>query len=139
MRIGIDDADDGAVGGRVFPFERKAGFFTATPKNQLANSSADRVNRDQWFSVRLQIFIQRLHDQEFATLKRFVLDGCYDSADDACELHVLVQCPKSNVQCRLADAVDFRSSGRVSQKADLGLWTLDYSGAAISTVSMTPT
>jgi hypothetical protein len=87
VRIGIDNANDGAVGWRVFPFERKAGFFTAAPKNQLANSSADRVNRYQRFSVRLQIFIQGLHDQKFATLKRFVLDGCNDSANDACELH----------------------------------------------------
>jgi hypothetical protein len=87
MRIGIDNANNGAVGGRVFPFKRKAGFFAPAPKNQLANSSANRVNRYQRFSVRLQIFIQRLHDQKFATFKRFVLDGCYYSADDACELH----------------------------------------------------
>ena len=92
MRIGIDDADNRAIGRRVFSFERKARFFAAAPENQFANARA-QPNRPPPSAcpTAARSLFKSLHDQQLASFKRFVLDGCDDSSDDASELH-LVQC-----------------------------------------------
>jgi hypothetical protein len=87
MRVGINYADDGAIGRGVLSFERKAGFFSSTPENKFAYSGAHRVDSNQRLARGLKVLVQRLDDQQLATFKRFVLNGRHNSADDACELH----------------------------------------------------
>ena len=89
MSIRIDDADNRAIRGRVFALERKAGFLSTAPENQLADAGADCINRYHRLPDRLQIFVERLDDEQLPTFKRFVLDGGDHGADYACELHVL--------------------------------------------------
>jgi hypothetical protein len=96
MFFRVDDTDDGAISRRIFTLERKACFPSPAPKDQLANSSAYRIDCYHRFSLWLQILIQRLNHQELAPRKRFILDGCYDCADDASELHVEdITCPRT--------------------------------------------
>jgi hypothetical protein len=57
MRVGVDDTDDRAIGGRVFPFERKTRFLSATPENQLANAGANRINCNHRLARWLEILI----------------------------------------------------------------------------------
>ncbi|HKG13032.1 MAG TPA: EutN/CcmL family microcompartment protein [Pyrinomonadaceae bacterium] len=45
MRVGIHDADDGAVGRRVIAPEGEARLLAATPEDQLAHARADGVER----------------------------------------------------------------------------------------------
>ncbi len=59
----IHYSDNRAIGRGRIALEGKARFFAATPKNQLANACANRVERDLRFSGRLQVGIQSLHKQ----------------------------------------------------------------------------
>ena len=68
MRVRINDSNDGAVGWRVFSFERKARLFAAAPKNQFANSSSYRINGNHGLPCRLKIFVQSLNDKKLTTI-----------------------------------------------------------------------
>jgi hypothetical protein len=90
MRIRINDSNDGAVGWRVFPFERKARLFAAAPKDQFPNSGTYRIHRNHGLPCRLKIFVQSLNDQKFATLKAVVLYGRDHGSDNTRQLHSCV-------------------------------------------------
>ena len=87
MRIRIDNADDRAVGRRVFSFEWEARLFTSAPEHQLAHTGAHRINCDHRFAVWFEVLIQGLNDQKFATFERIVFDGGDYGSDNACQLH----------------------------------------------------
>jgi len=97
MLIRVHDSHNRAIRRRVFAFERKACFLSATPKNQFTDAGACGVNRYHWFALRLEILIKGLNHHQLAMVQRFVLDCGYDSANYSCELHLFVQCPMSNV------------------------------------------
>ena len=87
VRIGIYYPDDRAVRGRFVAFERERRLFASTPKNKLALTGADGVERDRrlpfWFEIRVEC----LHDQKLAPLKGFIFDGGNDGSDYAGNLH----------------------------------------------------
>ena len=87
MTFRIYYSNDRAIRRRIFALERKASFLTSTPENQLANTGARGINRDQRLSLRLQILVEGLNDEQFAVLKRIVLHRRDHCSDNARELH----------------------------------------------------
>src|ERR1041384_4852302 len=87
MTVRVDYSDNRAVRRRVFALERKARFLSPAPENQFTNAGAGRINRHQGFSLRSQILVEGLHDEQLPVMKRFVLHRCDHRADYPCELH----------------------------------------------------
>ena len=87
MRIRIDNADDRAVRRRFIALERKSRLFAATPKDEFALACTNGVERHHRLAARIQIGVQRLHDQELSPIERCVLHSGNHRADDACYLH----------------------------------------------------
>jgi len=69
VRRGIDDADDCAIGRRIFSLEGEAGFLAPAPKNQFTNTRADRVDSYERFSRGLEILVQRLDNKQLSSVK----------------------------------------------------------------------
>jgi hypothetical protein len=86
--VGIDDSNNRAIGRRVFPLEGKAGFLSPAPENQLTYPGAGGIDGHQGFTLWSEIFIERLNDEQLATVQRRVLYRCYDGTDDAGDLHI---------------------------------------------------
>jgi len=113
MLIRINDANNGAIGRRLFAFERKARFLAPAPENQFADSGARGVDRHQRFSLWRQVFIKGLNDKQFPILKRIVLNRGHNCSDYACELHIksvwslkesVILSLKSNLASKLLDS-----------------------------------
>src|ERR1044071_6974882 len=87
MRVRIDDADDGAVGRRILAPEGEARFLTPAPEDQLAHARSDGIKRDERCALRLQVSVERLHDEELPPLQRIVLHRRHHTPNDTRELH----------------------------------------------------
>ncbi len=89
MAIRINYPNDRAVGRCFVAFERERSLFAAAPEDEFTNTAADGVERDCWIPFWLKVGIERLHDQEFSTVQRFILHRRDNITDDACNLHLL--------------------------------------------------
>src|SRR5713226_9348246 len=103
MLIRINYSHNRAVCRRVFPLERKARFLSAAPENQLANTGACGIDRDQRLALRREIFIERLNDEQLAAVERIIFDRSDYGSDYARELHIKqiefeVRSPESEVK-----------------------------------------
>ena len=87
MFVRINNPDDRAIGRRLFALERKTGFLSPAPENQLADTGAGGVDGHQRLALRGEILIERLDNEQLATLERRVFDCRYDGPDNAGELH----------------------------------------------------
>jgi hypothetical protein len=67
--LGINDADNRAVSGRVFAFEGKTGFLAATPEHKLTDACSDCIDRYHRFPARLEIPVDRLHHEQLPALE----------------------------------------------------------------------
>ena len=69
MFFRINYPNDRAIRRRVFSLERKARFLSPAPENQFANTGARGINRDQRFSLGLQILVKGLNYEQLTILK----------------------------------------------------------------------
>ena len=93
MGIRINDANNGAIGRRIFAFERKTCFLSTAPENQFADARAGRIYRHQRLSLGRKIFVEGLNDEQLPILKRIVFDRGNDGSDYAGQLHLITQQP----------------------------------------------
>src|ERR1041385_5617011 len=73
MLLRIDYSHNRAISRCIFALERKARFLSAAPEDQFAHAGADRINRDQRLPLRLQVLVERLNNEQFTVMQRFVL------------------------------------------------------------------
>ena len=66
MTFRIDYSDNRAISRSVFAFERKARFLSPAPENQFTDSGAGGIHGNQGFTLRLQILVEGLNDEQSA-------------------------------------------------------------------------
>ena len=66
MTFRIDYSDNRAISRSVFAFERKACFLSPAPENQFTDAGARGIHRYQRLSLRLQILVEGLNDEQSA-------------------------------------------------------------------------
>src|SRR5262249_7605872 len=86
----INDSDDAGVDRWFGGVKRKARFFAAHEKHELADPRATRIDRDQRAADRLTVWRQRLNDQQLDAGQVVVLAGRNDVADHSRYLHWII-------------------------------------------------
>ena len=87
MFLRINNPNDRAIGRGIFALERKACFLAAAPEDQLTDAGAGSIYGDQGFTLRREIFVKGLDDQQLTSFQGRIFHRCDDSADYAGELH----------------------------------------------------
>src|SRR6266852_5332881 len=87
MFVRINNPNNRAIGRSIFTLKGKARFFAAAPENQLTHTGAGGIHSHQRFTLRLEVLVEGLNNQQLASFQRRILHGRDDGADYASELH----------------------------------------------------
>jgi hypothetical protein len=88
VAVRVNDADYRAICRRVLAPEREARLLASTPEDEFAHARAYRVERDQRLTLRPQVGVERLDDQQLPPFQRIILHRRHDVTDDARKLHL---------------------------------------------------